>query len=119
MPPPDAGPQGGNGFMTEYVATRWYRAPEVMLCKLFTPYLAIRPRADQSAFQEYTKAIDVWSVGCILAEMCEYTLAQRPGVTCGLTGTVMGTALFPGEDYHSRKLPLRVDYAKLIKQNSA
>jgi serine/threonine protein kinase len=24
-----------------------------------------------SAFQEYTKAIDVWSVGCILAEMGE------------------------------------------------
>jgi mitogen-activated protein kinase 1/3 len=32
LPPPDAGPNGGNGFMTEYVATRWYRAPEVMLC---------------------------------------------------------------------------------------
>lgn len=30
-PPPDAGPNGGGGFMTEYVATRWYRAPEVML----------------------------------------------------------------------------------------
>lgn len=40
--------------MTEYVATRWYRAPEVML-----------------SFQEYSKAIDVWSVGCILAEMSE------------------------------------------------
>ncbi|CAJ0640435.1 2432_t:CDS:2 [Entrophospora sp. SA101] len=34
-----------NGFMTEYVATRWYRAPEIML-----------------TFKEYTKAIDVWSV---------------------------------------------------------
>jgi mitogen-activated protein kinase 1/3 len=33
-------------------------------------------------FQEYTKAIDVWSVGCILAEM----LSRRP--------------LFPGKDYH-------------------
>ncbi|KAG1163011.1 hypothetical protein G6F36_013858 [Rhizopus arrhizus] len=41
-----------SGFMTEYVATRWYRAPEIML-----------------TFKEYTKAIDVWSVGCILAEM--------------------------------------------------
>jgi len=38
--------------MTEYVATRWYRAPEIML-----------------TFKEYTKAIDVWSVGCILAEL--------------------------------------------------
>jgi len=52
-------------FMTEYVATRWYRAPEIML-----------------TFKEYTNAIDVWSVGCILAEM----LSGRP--------------LFPGKDYH-------------------
>lgn len=51
--------------MTEYVATRWYRAPEVML-----------------SFQEYTKAIDLWSVGCILAEM------------------INGKPLFPGRDYH-------------------
>lgn len=54
-----------SGFMTEYVATRWYRAPEIML-----------------TFKEYTKAIDVWSVGCILAEM----LSSKP--------------LFPGKDYH-------------------
>jgi mitogen-activated protein kinase 7 len=40
------------GFMTEYVATRWYRAPEIML-----------------SFQSYSKAIDLWSVGCILAEL--------------------------------------------------
>jgi mitogen-activated protein kinase 7 len=38
--------------MTEYVATRWYRAPEIML-----------------SFQNYTTAIDIWSVGCILAEL--------------------------------------------------
>ncbi|PWN30152.1 putative MAP kinase Kpp2 [Jaminaea rosea] len=55
----------GTGFMTEYVATRWYRAPEIML-----------------TFKEYTKAIDVWSVGCILAEM------------------LSGKPLFPGRDYH-------------------
>lgn len=40
------------GFLTEYVATRWYRAPEIML-----------------SFRSYTKAIDVWSVGCIFAEL--------------------------------------------------
>ncbi|THH26588.1 hypothetical protein EUX98_g7600 [Antrodiella citrinella] len=52
------------GLMTEYVATRWYRAPEIML-----------------SFKMYTKAIDVWAVGCILAEL----LNGRP--------------LFPGRDY--------------------
>ncbi|KAK9352782.1 kinase-like domain-containing protein [Lipomyces doorenjongii] len=47
-----ADPAENAGFLTEYVATRWYRAPEIML-----------------SFQSYTKAIDVWSVGCILAEL--------------------------------------------------
>ena len=45
-----------NGFLTEYVATRWYRAPEIMLT----------PRG-------YTKAIDMWSVGCMLADMVTKT----------------------------------------------
>jgi len=40
------------GVLTEYVATRWYRAPEVMLNA-----------------KGYTKALDIWSVGCILGEM--------------------------------------------------
>ena len=56
--------------LTEYVVTRWYRAPEIML-----------------ACREYTKAIDVWSVGCILAEL----FTRKP--------------LFPGNDYiHQLKL---------------
>ncbi|KAF9267254.1 mitogen activated protein kinase-like protein [Marasmius fiardii PR-910] len=63
-PPPDVA-DSSSSFMTEYVATRWYRAPEVML-----------------TFKEYTRAIDMWSVGCVLAEM----LSGRP--------------LFPGRDYH-------------------
>nr|KYP58641.1 Mitogen-activated protein kinase 4 [Cajanus cajan] len=51
-------------FMTEYVVTRWYRAPELLLnCS------------------EYTSAIDVWSVGCILGEI----MTREP--------------LFPGKDY--------------------
>ena len=50
--------------MTEYVATRWYRAPELMM-----------------SYNEYTYAIDVWSVGCILAEL----LGRRQ--------------LFPGKNY--------------------
>eukprot|EP00270_Netrium_digitus_P015439 TRINITY_DN5413_c0_g1_i1.p1 TRINITY_DN5413_c0_g1~~TRINITY_DN5413_c0_g1_i1.p1 ORF type:complete len:409 (+),score=92.31 TRINITY_DN5413_c0_g1_i1:121-1227(+) len=58
------------GFMTEYVVTRWYRAPELLL-----------------SCEEYTTAIDVWSVGCIFAEL----LGRKP--------------LFPGKDYiHQLKL---------------
>ncbi|KAJ1111350.1 hypothetical protein NDU88_008686 [Pleurodeles waltl] len=50
--------------MTGYVVTRWYRAPEVIL-----------------SWMHYTRAVDMWSVGCILAEM------------------VTGQVLFPGGDY--------------------
>ncbi|CAN4103003.1 unnamed protein product [Withania somnifera] len=50
-------------FWTDYVATRWYRAPE--LCGCF--------------FSKYTPAIDIWSIGCIFAEV------------------LMGKPLFPGK----------------------
>ncbi|XP_076911618.1 mitogen-activated protein kinase 7-like [Bidens hawaiensis] len=56
--------QGSEQFMTEYVVTRWYRAPELLLC-----------------CNNYGTSIDVWSVGCIFAEI----LGRRP--------------LFPGTDY--------------------
>ncbi|XP_041990779.1 mitogen-activated protein kinase 20-like [Salvia splendens] len=51
-------------FWTDYVATRWYRAPE--LCGSF--------------FSKYTPAIDIWSIGCIFAEV------------------VTGKPLFPGKN---------------------
>lgn len=50
--------------LTEYVVTRWYRAPEVMV-----------------SVQEYDHKIDIWSTGCILAELH----GRKP--------------LFPGDDY--------------------
>ena len=53
--------------LTEYVATRWYRAPEIMLSASL-----------------YSFGIDVWSVGCILAELLTYT------------------PLFPGSDYRNQ-----------------
>ncbi|KAJ3689642.1 hypothetical protein LUZ61_018806 [Rhynchospora tenuis] len=51
-------------LMTEYVVTRWYRAPELLL-----------------GCSQYTAAIDVWSVGCIMGEI----ITREP--------------LFPGRDY--------------------
>jgi len=43
--------------MTQYVVTRWYRAPEIMLCH-----------------SDYSAAIDIWSLGCIYGEL----LCRRP-----------------------------------------
>ena len=74
-----ASQEDNSGFMTEYVATRWYRAPEIML-----------------TFKEYTKAIDVWSVGCILAEM------------------LSGKPLFPGKDCEYQALNFKPDVNYLL-----
>jgi len=41
-----------NNNLTEYVITRWYRAPEVMVCA-----------------KNYGCKVDVWAVGCIFAEL--------------------------------------------------
>jgi len=38
--------------MTAHVATRWYRAPELILLE-----------------KDYGPAVDMWSVGCILGEL--------------------------------------------------
>lgn len=56
-----------NVFWTDYVATRWYRAPELILAHS----------------TKYSTAIDMWSVGCIFAEMLG-----------------RGKPLFPGENAH-------------------
>ncbi|PHJ24641.1 cmgc mapk family [Cystoisospora suis] len=48
---------GGNPVLTDYVATRWYRAPEILL-----------------GSTGYTKGVDMWSLGCILGEL----LSGRP-----------------------------------------
>ncbi|KAM8786625.1 mitogen-activated protein kinase 15 isoform 2-T2 [Rhynchonycteris naso] len=46
-------PEGSKDWaLTQYVATRWYRAPEVLLSS-----------------SRYTLGVDMWSLGCILGEM--------------------------------------------------
>jgi len=40
-------------IMTDYVATRWYRAPELLLS------------------QSYGKPVDIWSIACIMAELID------------------------------------------------
>ncbi|KDO34829.1 CMGC/MAPK protein kinase [Saprolegnia parasitica CBS 223.65] len=67
------GVNGVDAGLTEYVVTRWYRAPELLLSS------------------KYDKPMDVWAIGCILAEM----IGRRP--------------LFPGQDYlHQLKIIMDV-----------
>lgn len=42
----------GNPVLTDYVATRWYRAPEILLSS-----------------NRYTTGVDMWACGCILGEL--------------------------------------------------
>jgi len=51
MSDPDS-EEPSSGVLTEYVVTRWYRAPEVMLLP-----------------KQYSTALDIWAAGCILCEI--------------------------------------------------
>lgn len=76
------------GVYTDYVATRWYRSPELLLGSA------------------YGKAVDIWSIGCILGELSD------------------GQPLFPGESeidqlYVIQKVmgPLPSDQMKMFYAN--
>ena len=58
--------------LTKHVVTRWYRAPELILLS-----------------EHYTAAIDMWSVGCILAELLSMQAESH-------TSPEDRQALFPG-----------------------
>lgn len=73
--------------LTKHVVTRWYRAPELIL------------------LSEYTTAIDMWSVGCILAELLSM---QKES----FQSSEDRTALFPGKSC----FPLSADH-KLAYQD--
>lgn len=77
--------------MTGYVATRWYRAPEIML-----------------NWMHYNQTVDIWSVGCIMAEL------------------LTGRTLFPGTDHiHQLNLIMEIlgtppeDFMQKISSDSA
>jgi p38 MAP kinase len=67
--------------MTGYVSMRHYRAPETML-----------------TWQKYTVQVDIWSAGCILAEM------------------IRGTPLFPGQS-HADQFCVIVDLLGSVPRN--
>ncbi|KIK60374.1 hypothetical protein GYMLUDRAFT_59506 [Collybiopsis luxurians FD-317 M1] len=77
----DAVPDENASHLTEYVATRWYRAPEIMLA--FRRYNTASMSISGSALKrsDLSELVDVWSIGCIFAEL------------------LLGKPLFKGKDY--------------------
>ncbi|ORX40553.1 kinase-like domain-containing protein [Kockovaella imperatae] len=72
-------------LLTEHVATKWYRAPEVLL-----------------HHRRYTTAIDVWSIGCILAELLtRKTLFPGEG-TLDQLKLILGVLGTPNDELMSR-----------------
>jgi mitogen-activated protein kinase 1/3 len=69
---------------TQHVTTRWYRAPEIIL------------------LEPYTKAVDVWSLGCIFAELL--------GMQEGNVPDYVRRALFPGDTCFPMSSEKSTDY---------
>jgi mitogen-activated protein kinase 1/3 len=63
--------------LTSHVVTRWYRAPEVILLE-----------------KDYTSAIDMWSVGCIYAEL-QGMLKENAATFMDRSPLFPGTSCFP------------------------
>lgn len=74
--------------LTGHVVTRWYRAPELILLE-----------------KDYTKAIDVWSLGCIFAELLGMIKENAPTF-------LDRSPLFPGTSC----FPLSPDRANQVKR---
>merc|ERR1711972_394166 len=94
---PRGGSDGGSGngpvvpatqrlkrHLTGHVVTRWYRAPELILLQ-----------------ENYTEKIDVWSVGCIYAEL----LGMLEGTKTEDRGPLFpGSSCFPLSPDHKHKI---------------
>lgn len=87
-------------ILTDYVATRWYRAPEILL-----------------GSTKYTKGIDMWSLGCILGEI----LCGKPifpgSSTMNQLERIIGVIDFPsGEDIESVQSPFALTMIESLKE---
>ena len=98
--PPDPNLAGPSDYYTDYVATRWYRSPELLV-----------------GDTQYGPPVDVWAIGCVFAELlsrvplwpgksdvdqlylirrtlgkCPLRTGQSPGLpdACGRTGACPG-----------------------------
>ena len=75
--------------LSDHVVTRWYRPPEIILVE-----------------KDYGPAVDIWSAGCILAELLQKIEAHQASAT-----TIKNQPLFPGKCC----FPLSPDKHKMTK----
>ncbi|OII71766.1 mitogen-activated protein kinase [Cryptosporidium ubiquitum] len=90
----------GQPILTDYVATRWYRAPEILL-----------------GSTKYTKGIDMWSLGCILGEI----LCGKPifpgSSTMNQLERIISVIDFPSsEDVESIQSPFALTMIESLKE---
>ncbi|CAJ1057126.1 mitogen-activated protein kinase 12 [Xyrichtys novacula] len=71
--------------MTGYVVTRWYRAPEVIL-----------------SWMRYTQTVDIWSVGCIMAEMLQAKPLFKGSDHLDQLSEIMKITGTPSQDFISK-----------------
>jgi hypothetical protein len=104
----------GEGKLSAYVVTRWYRAPELLLCA---------PR--------YGVAVDLWAAGCVLAELLGRRAllpgrdtAHQLALVLGVVGTpepaALARASSPAGAAYAAKLPAaaRVSFRHLYPSAS-
>jgi len=77
--------------LTKHVVTRWYRAPELIL------------------LQDYTSAVDIWSLGCIFAEL----LSMQEGSIADYQNR---QPLFPGKSCFPLSADRPTSYADQVDQ---
>ena len=66
---------------TDYVTTRWYRAPELLRANLNEQGAQGTPWAHGSGLGVPSEAIDLWSAGCVVAEVFREGSPMFPGTS--------------------------------------
>lgn len=73
--------QEAKNMLTDYIATRWYRSPEVLL-----------------GTKAYTVSMDMWAVGCIIAELLIGTPLYRGDSTLHQMALIVNSLGDPSPD---------------------
>lgn len=78
----------GKRKLSDHVVTRWYRPPEIILIE-----------------KQYGPAVDIWGVGCILAELLQKTQEHMGDSNCSKDQPLFpGKSCFPlSPDKHSKR----------------